>query len=216
MPPQITFIKTGHGNYIPVKVIVRKTNKLNSQEGNEVSINSQSIVRLHKPLPNFQVRLSNNYLKEIIDKNCQGHLRSILCDAPIDLQKAFVTVKMNADKAKVPSMGAQPHVIIVIPVHLILAYRLSIGKLLLEEEQGMLDRAAKTNTHCNYLKLLERRTKGVKKGPQIGIENDDDMHLLDEDFADKDHKNGVLFKLVTRPLLNNFASCIKIYVLDRR
>lgn len=215
MPPQITFISTGHGNCVPVKVIVRKVGGLDTKEGNEVSVNSQSIVRLQKPLSNFQVRLSNNFLVKIINEDCQLHLRSILCDNPIDLQKAAVTVEINADDSKV-SAGARPRISIVVPVHLILAYRLSIGKSLLEDEQVILGRASKTNTHCNYLKLLERKTKGVKRGPQIEVESEDEGLLLDKDYQGADQKSGLLFKVVARPLLNNLASCIKIYVLDRR
>lgn len=240
MPPQVTFLDLPGGHAVPVKIIVRKARLQNASPDNDshlpndtVSVNSRSLVRIRHPSANYQLRLSSNYSRQVINEYCKDHIVAALHTDSVPLHKSLVvsTVTVQRDPQTHRARPVATSVTISIPVALILAFRLATGKCLLDDENEVLAKALKSLLQSNNLRLVVCRQRAKLERPQILLEDPDDNAWADQEsqVVDKnevnlnrldsqpvDNKDDLVqFRLESRRLLGNVACCIKLYVSDK-
>lgn len=132
MPPQITFVKVSL-RVLPVKVFVSKAGVGSlSNSRSSLAINETSLITLNNRLNYFHIRLSNNFLNQLVNVQLNEVLLSVLLKAPLrelveNRDDTWVKLRQTTLDDKKLKFRLE------VPVHLIVRLRLELDKLTIDD-----------------------------------------------------------------------------------
>lgn len=231
MPPQITFVKVSL-RVLPVKVFVSKAGVGSlSNSRSSLAINETSLITLNNRLNYFHIRLSNNFLNQLVNVQLNEVLLSVLLKAPLrelveNRDDTWVKLRQTTLDDKKLKFRLE------VPVHLIVRLRLELDKLTIDDIEFVnsgkfkLENILKEkNSRAdNSLLLMTKRNvfnnRSFLEEPTILVEEDESLGLsegseVEKENTDKhlDDKKSVSYKVNGLRMFNNTQNCMKLYMI---
>ncbi|KAG2731778.1 hypothetical protein G9P44_005365 [Scheffersomyces stipitis] len=211
MPPQITFVKVS-SRVLPVKVFVSKAGVGSSSNSrSSLAINETSLITLNNRSNYFHIRLSNNFLSQLVNVQLNEVLLSVLLKAPL---RELVENRDDTWVKLRQTTSDELDKLTIDDIEFVNSGKFKLENILKE----------KNSRADNSLLLMTKRNvfnnRSFSEEPTILVEEDESLGLsegseVEKENTDKhsDDKKSVSYKVNGLRMFNNTQNCMKLYMI---